>query len=377
MRTSRLAQASSELAQLTAAGVGNLARRRADQLLKRDLYARPLELERDKVALLFFEDVERDTFIKNDRQLRRALRRAYHVLRDGQNVSGFQVAFLGLVRGLEKLGWRVIVNDPELARRNPHYPVGLAGYTHVLESWTLPNPAVLGPGLFDHPQLAPTLMRDPRYRRYLVPCSWMKQMFAQSYGDACALWFSGLDLEKWPDLTHGPKDLDLLVYDKIRWQREHYVPALLEPLLAELDRRGLRHETIRYRHYDHAQYRSLLARAKGMVFVCEHETQGLAYQEALACGVPVLAWDNGFWLDPIRPQFEKEPVPASSVPFFDETCGTTFRDASAFPEALDRFQAALPNYRPRAFVTRELSLEASGALYVAAYREAATAMSQS
>ena len=375
MRTSKLAQASSELAQNAALGVGTWAQRRANQLLKRDLYARPLDLDRDKVALLFYEDVERDTFIKDDRHVRRALRRAYHVVRDGQNVSGFQIAFLGLVRGLENLGWRVVVNDLELARRNPHYPVGLAGYTHVLDGWTLPNPAVLGPGLFDHPQLAPTLMRDSRFRSYIVGCPWMKQMFAQSYGETCALWYAGLDLDQWPDLSHEPKDLDVLVYDKIRWRREHYVPTLLEPVLAELDRRGLRHETIRYRHYDHAQYRSLLGRARGMIFVCEHETQGLAYQEALACNVPVLAWDNGFWLDPIRPRYEKEPVPASSVPFFDDSCGTTFREAAAFPDALACFKAALTRYRPREFVARELSLEASGALYVAAYREAGASRS--
>jgi glycosyltransferase involved in cell wall biosynthesis len=30
-----------------------------------------------------------------------------------------------------------------------------------------------------------------------------------------------------------------------------------------------------------------------MVFLCEHETQGFAYQQALSCGVPIIAWDRG------------------------------------------------------------------------------------
>ena len=35
-----------------------------------------------------------------------------------------------------------------------------------------------------------------------------------------------------------------------------------------------------------------------MVFLCEHENQDIAYQQALACGVPILAWDRGgYWQD--------------------------------------------------------------------------------
>jgi hypothetical protein len=47
-----------------------------------------------------------------------------------------------------------------------------------------------------------------------------------------------------------------------------------------------------------------------MLFLCEHETRGLAYQEALASNVPILAWDTGFWLDPRRPLYDPNPVPA-------------------------------------------------------------------
>ena len=35
-------------------------------------------------------------------------------------------------------------------------------------------------------------------------------------------------------------------------------------------------------------YRALLRRSKSMLFLCESETQGMAYQEALASNVPVL-----------------------------------------------------------------------------------------
>ncbi len=68
-------------------------------------------------------------------------------------MSGLQIWFLALRTALERAGHRVVVNDYALARRNPRYPVGIAGYPHILGRWTLPNPAILGPGLIDHPTI--------------------------------------------------------------------------------------------------------------------------------------------------------------------------------------------------------------------------------
>lgn len=44
-------------------------------------------------------------------------------------------------------------------------------------------------------------------------------------------------------------------------------------------------------NYTEREYRSLLGRNRGMIFLCEHESQRLAYQEYLSCSVPVLAWE--------------------------------------------------------------------------------------
>ncbi|HEX2095671.1 MAG TPA: hypothetical protein VHG28_24955, partial [Longimicrobiaceae bacterium] len=238
----------------------------------------------------------------------------------------------------------------------------------------LPNPAVLGPGLYDHPRLAPDLMRDPRNRFYLVSSEWMRRMFEPWYGSSCVLWFAGIDLERWPDTRGEDKDVDVLVYDKIRWDRQRYEPELLRPVLEGLAQRGLRVETVRYKLHDHRLYRELLGRSRSLLFLCEHETQGIAYQEALASNVPVLAWDNGFWLDPNRLHFEPEPVPASSIPYFSPECGERFRDAGEFDAAWERFWSRLGAYEPRRFVARELSLERSAGLYLTWYARAAGAL---
>jgi len=331
-----------------------------------------LRLDRD--VLLFFEDRDRDTLLRGDRRLRRRLRKAIGYLRtDRPRYSGFELSFVLLCRALTRAGRTVHVNDFAAAARNPDFPVGLCGFPHILDHWSLPNPAVLGPGLFDHPLEAPGLMKDPRFRVYLAFSEWMRRMFARVYGDAhMALWFGGMDLEDWTDATDHPKDLDFLVYDKIRWNRDELVPRIREPVLVELARRGLAFEIVRYGQHTNDTYRRLVQRSRGLLFLCEHETQGMAYQEAMASNVPVLAWDQGYWMDPNRPRWELEPVRASSVPYFDPTCGERFghNGADDFAAALDRFMAKRSAYAPRAWVAEHLSLEESARLYLDAYRRA-------
>ena len=332
----------------------------------------PLTLDKD--VLLFFEDRDRDTFVRGDRKLRRMLRKAvYAGLRPGrQKISGFELSFVLLKRALEQSGKTVHVNDFALAKKNPTFPVGLCGYAHILNGWTLPNPAVLGPGIYDHPKQAPALMKDARFRSYIAFCSWMKDLFATIYPrDQIYLWFGGMDLAQWPDHSLQEKDIDFLVYDKIRWERDDLIPSLRQPIIDELTRRGLRSEIVQYGFYTHESYRDLLRRSKAMIFLCEHETQGMAYQEAMATNVPILAWDQGFWLDPNRPKWEEMPVPASSVPYFSSECGETFTGATDFAAQLDTFLERRSTYTPRAWVAKNLSFQTSAELYMRAYANAA------
>ncbi len=170
-----------------------------------------------------------------------------------------------------------------------------------------------------------------------------------------------------------PKKVDCLIYDKIRWNQDHYKRSLVEPIVAGLNNRGISHHTIKYGHHDHKTYREKLRTSHFMLFLCEHETQGMAYQEAMACNLPILAWDNGFWLDPNRKTYTKEGVPASSVPFFSPECGERFRESGDFLEVLDRFLERLNAYAPRRYVQQALSLHESAATYLKYYLSLAEA----
>jgi hypothetical protein len=332
-----------------------------------------LSLSLDRDVLLFFEDRDRDTLIPGDRRLRRLLRKAVAPIRPHkQHITGFEVSAGKLSAALRRAGRTVHVNDFALARRNPHFPIGICGYAHVLDHWSLPNPAVLGPGLFDHPKQRPHLMEDPRYRFYIIRSEWMRELFATVYDrSTLTLWIGGIDVADWPVAQPQEKTTDVLIYDKIRWNREQLVPDFRDRLIAELSSRGLSYEIVRYGGHTIMEYRKLLKRSRSMLFLCESETQGNAYQEALASGLPVLAWDQGTWLDPNRHQWEDRPVAASSVPYFSSECGERFTNVADFSPALSRFVDKMDSYSPRRWVEENLSLRRSAELYLYAYYKAA------
>ncbi len=363
-------EALSNAASVVVAAAAPLARRWLGRALSRPPYDAPLAQRPDPVALLFFEDFDRDRWFRGDRLVVRSARHLWQAVRAGQKQSGFETAFRLLVTALERAGVTVVVGDRRLARENPGAPVGICGYPHIVSGWDLPNPALLGPGLFDHPTDAPHLMDDPRFGAYMVPCEWMKALFEPHWPGKVVVWPCGIDTTVWTESPKERKTVDFLIYDKVTMKRSEYERTLVRPITESLTRRGLRFETIRYREYAPSGYRQALARARCLLFLSETETQGIAYQEALSSGVPVLAWDQGAWLD--KPaHLGPDPVPASSVPYFDDTCGVRFRSVDELEGALDRFLSGPSRYAPRAFIDRHLSLEASAASYLSLLRSVA------
>lgn len=321
----------------------------------------------NNTILLFYATFERDTWFKNDHRIKRLVRPLHNAIRHKPNVTGFDVWYMNLVKALRQGGYEVRVNETAVARRNPTYPVGLLGYSSVLNKFDLPNPAILGPGLFDHPTISPRLMQDPRYRKYLITCEWMRHLFAPFYGDTLADWFGGIDTAEWPVSPAENKTVDVLVYDKIRWHREYYKPNLLDSVIQALNCRHLSYRVLGYGQHTRAEYRAALASSRTMIFLCESETQGLAYQEAMASNLPILAWDPGRWDDPQWGKLSPHPIAISSVPYFAPECGEKFAVPDEFEEAFDRFWARRASYTPREFVKRTLSPQRSAAIYAHHY----------
>jgi hypothetical protein len=87
----------------------------------------------------------------------------------------------------------------------------------------------------------------------------------------------------------------------------------------------------------------------------------------VASNIPVLAWDFGIWADPLWKLFSRQPIRASSVPFFSDSGGERFGGLTDFEAKLDRFMHELDFYQPRDFVRKKLSQEESANLYARIY----------
>lgn len=320
---------------------------------------------RDDEALnLFYEEDDPDRWLPFDRYPRRLVRR---IVRGPKQPGGHMRVFLNLCAGLDRLGIRYRVNDYRRLRRNPGEVACVVGKPLVLAKIPRATPIVFGAAGYDHPLSHPTLLTDHDIRGVLVPCEWARKMFEPHWGDKVHVWPVGIDTDDWKPSPDVAKDVDVLVYEKIRFHPARDRTAVRDPILLGLEARGLRVATLAYGHYREAQFQAMLARSRSMVFLCEHETQGIALEQALSCDVPVFAWDlGGPWQDtnyyPHRVQFG----PVTSVPYWDERCGMKFRDAAEFTATFPRFWSGILGqaYTPRAYVTENLTLEACAHHYV-------------
>ncbi|WP_428929735.1 glycosyltransferase [Marinibacterium sp. SX1] len=305
-------------------------------------------------------------------EARRHARAAWRRLRGLQVNTGYFTAFNNLRRSLEARGIEVRVNDFAWARANPKEPIGISGFPRVFDRVHLPNPAVFGPGYVPPPDEIEKIMARCNIKVVTLPSEWPCGLWRDKLGEVAQPMFVAIDLAAWPDTSQMEKPLDLIVYDKIRWRLEDRAADLRDPLLAALDARGLRYRVLRYGAHHLSQFRQALRDARGLVFLCEHETQGLAYQEAMASGLPILAWDEGELVDPHQGRFAPPGLRVSSVPYFDARCGLTFTRETMIDQ-LDAFMQAIDGFSPRAYVAEALSPEAGAARYLTLLQQARAA----
>lgn len=317
---------------------------------------------------IFYQEPDSDRWMPFDRYPRKFVRR---IIRGRRRPGGPELVYINLKAGLDRLGVSYRDNDYRYARKNASSPVGIIGKSHLLDrQWH--NPIMFGASVTTHPMDDPELFGRQPIKRVLVPGEWLRQMFESTWGDQVYSWPVGIDSEYWCPRPQKP-DFDVLIYDKIRWEHDHYESILLEPTRRFLATLGLSFREVRYGHYEEGNYHDLVRSARAMIFFCEHETQGLAYQQALSAGTPVFAWDRGgVWKDP---SFYPERLcfgPVCSVPYWDERCGEKFYDFEAasesFPDFWDKVLRGV--YKPRDYILDNLTLELGAQAYLRHWKDA-------
>lgn len=294
------------------------------------------------------------------------------IVRGKSRPGGHTRVFLNLCAGLDCLGIAYRTNDYNYIRRHPEEVACIIGKPHVLNLAQWKNPILFGAAVFSHPTDEPDIFDRYPIRKMLVPGEWIRQMFEPYYGDQVVPWPVGIDTEEWSPVALRRKDIDILLYNKVRWDNEHYETNLVAPIRDHLTRLGLNFLEMNYGFYKEEDFHRALARSKSMIFLCEHETQGIAYQQALSCGIPILAWDRGgCWQDPSYYPEKVKFAPVSSVPYWDKRCGLKFKDVEDFPSRLSEFLDKLDRYAfsPREYILENLTLEKSAQHYLKIFNE--------
>jgi hypothetical protein len=321
-----------------------------------------------RLCLYYVPEPEIDRFLPGDRYIRPIIRR---MIRGKPRPGGVGKVFINLCLGLDKLGVQYEVNLP-FKQLQKSDRVGVLGRgCNCLNGYERDIPIVAGIGLMTHPSEWPTLCEDYPVVKYLQHSHWANELYKPYFGDRCTLWPVGIDTDVWKPSTSETKAIDFLIYNKVMWDYEQRCVDLLTPIRQYLNQRNLSFEELRYGAYTSQDYRNALSRCRAMIFLCEHESQGIAYQECLASDVPILAWDQGWCLDPNRFKWGTSHIPATSVPYWSDRCGIKFKDISEFPAKLEEFLEKLQSqqFAPRDYILENLTLEKCAHRYLEILKE--------
>ena len=186
------------------------------------------------------------------------------------------------------------------------------------------------------------------YKKIIAPSEWVKNKFITKFNlpeDKLAVWPVGI--EEFDNIREP--NYDCLIYFKRRDQSE------LDAVKKFLVDNGLSYRMVEYGTYGEDGFKQLVNSAKFCFLINGTESQGIAVQEIMSMGVPIISWDIKEWLD----QGEDYRVPATSIPYWDERCGEVFFNIDDLEVTFSKFYATLDKYDPKAFVKDTLSFECS------------------
>ena len=186
------------------------------------------------------------------------------------------------------------------------------------------------------------------YKKIIAPSEWVKNKFITKFNlpeDKLSVWPVGI--EEFNNIREV--NYDCLIYFKRRDQSE--LDAVKKFLLSN----GLSYRMVEYGTYGEDGFKQLVNSAKFCFLINGTESQGIAVQEIMSMGVPIIAWDIKEWLD----QGEAYRVPATSIPYWDERCGEVFFNIEDLEVTFSKFYATLDKYDPKAFIKDNLSFECS------------------
>ena len=218
--------------------------------------------------------------------------------------------------------------------------------------------AIIGPQLYVFPEGPTVGPRDPAFdKRYVITClsEWVSDLWLSHK----TLRFPALPLPTGVNTNRfmpgNAERNSCILYLKDR------APEDIRMAREIISRQPLPCTTFVYGYYKEEDYIVALNKARFMLVVGRHESQGYALQEAMSAGVPLVVWDttsmrqcHGF----IYPYNNQNPLTATAIPWWSDECGIRFTKAEELEPALDRMMVEWSTFTPRDYVVRNLSDEA-------------------
>jgi hypothetical protein len=247
---------------------------------------------------------------------------------------------MNLVEGLKKLGIDFVENEER-------------DMNGCLASWSprfkdLPRETLVGPNLMVLPTDDPSVWSY--FDNVVVPCEWVKNKYKKFNLPSNIYlhqWAVGIDTELFFP-KKGTKS-KCLIYNK-RGSRQN-----LELIIQTLNSLKISYIVLDYGSYTESDLLTACEQSLFAVLNTGTESQGIAYQEILATGVPCYVIDKTVWDD--QPGYS---FPATSVPYFDDRCGIKHHNFSRFGEFLDK----LSGFESREYILDNLTLEKSAKEYL-------------
>jgi glycosyltransferase involved in cell wall biosynthesis len=269
-------------------------------------------------------------------------------------VSGPKKVIMNLVKGLDQLGYPYVINKDLSACKRLWIHDDIQALKFVKD---LPSDIriVVGPNLFIKPSDIPKDL-DITRTVFTYPSNWIKDFWKKLgyVGSFMEVWPAGIDTDEF-NISKAEKKFVMLYYK----QRTKDELKLVEDFLHS---KKIEYKLIVYHDYREKEFRDILSQTKYGIWLGRHESQGIALEEALACGVPLIVWDVknlGHWAptDKEKKLFTEEEnnyVPVTSAEYFDETCGIKVNNFLDLIKALDFMEKRWKNFNPRKYIIENL-----------------------
>jgi hypothetical protein len=160
----------------------------------------------------------------------------------------------------------------------------------------------------------------------------------------------GVDTERFVNTKDIQSRNQVFIYFKRRHPNElHYLENFLKS------------KNISYRIFSYVDryvendYLNYLQNSKYGIWLDAHESQGFALEEALSCNVPLLVWNISSMKQEYGTSYNN--IPATTIPYWDETCGEFFYNGNELNNTFEIFVSKLDTYKPRDFILNNLSID--------------------